>query len=49
MKDFALTGRSSWVFEFSDFVVSSLLRDILIRTHKKLIISDFLVNYIAIY
>jgi hypothetical protein len=49
MKDFALTGRSSWVFHFLHFVVSSSIRDMLIRSHKKLIVYNFLANYIAIY
>jgi hypothetical protein len=49
MKDFALTGRSSWVFESFHFVVSSSIRDMLIKTHKKLIVYNLLVNYIAIY
>jgi hypothetical protein len=52
MKDFALTGRSSWVFQlfqFFHFVVSSSIRDILNRTHKKLIVYNLLLNYIAIY
>jgi hypothetical protein len=46
MKDFALTGG---VFGFFHFVVSSSIRDRPIRTHKKLIVYNCLVNYIAIY
>jgi hypothetical protein len=49
MKNVALTGRTSWVFEFFHFVVSFSIRDMLIRTHKKLIVYTFLVTYIAIY
>jgi hypothetical protein len=44
MKDFALTGRNSWVFEFFQSVVSSSIRDMLTRTNKKLIVDNFLVN-----
>jgi hypothetical protein len=47
MKDFAVRGR--WIFQFFHFVVSSFIKDMLIRTHKKLIVYNFLVNYIAIY
>jgi hypothetical protein len=49
MKDFALTGRTSRVFQFFHFVVLSFIRDMLIRSHKNLIVYNFLVNYIAIY
>jgi hypothetical protein len=49
MKVCALTGRRGWVFEFFHFVVSSSIRDMPIRTHKKLIVYNILVNYIAIY
>jgi hypothetical protein len=49
MIDLALTGRTGWVFEIFHFVVSSSIRDMLIRTHKKLIVYNFWVNQIAIY
>jgi hypothetical protein len=41
MKDFALTGRSSWIFQFLHFVVSSSIRDILTKSHRKLITYNF--------
>jgi hypothetical protein len=47
MKDFALTGTTGWVFQFFQFfqsVVSSSIKDMLIRTNKTLIAYDFLVN-----
>jgi hypothetical protein len=44
MIDFALRGRTGWGFGFFHCAVSSSIRDMLIRTHKKLIISDLLVN-----
>jgi hypothetical protein len=44
MKDLTFRGRSSWIFQFFHFVVSSSIRDMLIRTHKKLIVYNFLVN-----
>jgi hypothetical protein len=49
MKDFGLTGRTSWIVHLFHFVVSSSIRDMLIGTHKKLIVYNRLVNYIAIY
>jgi hypothetical protein len=47
MKDFRFRGRSSWIvqfFQFFYFVVSSSIRDMLIRNHKRLIVYNFLVN-----
>jgi hypothetical protein len=38
MKDLAVTGRTGWGFGFFHCVVSSSIRDMLIRTHKKLIV-----------
>jgi hypothetical protein len=49
MTDSAVRGRNSWIFHFFQFVVSSSIREIVIRNHKKLIVYTLLVNYIAIY
>jgi hypothetical protein len=49
MKDFAVRGRNSWIFHFFQFVVSSSIREMVIKSHKKLVVYNFLVNYIAIY
>jgi hypothetical protein len=44
MKDCAVRGRSSWISQLFQSVVSSSIRDMLMRTHKKLIVYNFLVN-----
>jgi hypothetical protein len=44
MKGFAVRGRSSRIVQYFRFVLSSSIRDMLRRTHKKMIIYNSLVN-----
>jgi hypothetical protein len=41
MKDFAVTGRRSWIFQFFQIFLSSSISDTLIRSHEELMVDNF--------